>query len=140
MTGAARRVIMTDHCDMRSDMTKWIVLFALAMGGTQAWALNMGGFRDAPITRLSESELKTFRAFVMKTLDDGADNTTVEWKAPKTVFTSKVTPGRRFEDGKLKCREAIIDSEASDRQMRGTYTFCKGAKGDWQFKNVPQQR
>ena len=103
---------------------------------TPAVAVNMNVFKDAPITRLNSEEVKEFRAFVMKTLDEGKDGTTAEWKAPKTNFTSKVTPVKSFEDGKLKCREATIDSDSHDRQMRGLYTFCKGGKGDWQFRIV----
>jgi len=99
-----------------------------------AWALNMNGFKDAPITRLSAEEVKEFRATVVKVLDDGKDGATVEWKAPKTNFVSKITPQKAFDDGKFKCREATIESDAHDRFQRGVYTFCKGQKGDWQFK------
>jgi surface antigen len=99
-----------------------------------AFALNINVFKDAPVTRLNAEEVKAFRAFVIKTLNEGADGASAEWKAPKTTFTSKVTPMKTFQDGKLKCRDATIDSDSHDRQMRGTYTFCKGDKGDWQFK------
>ena len=99
-----------------------------------AFALNMSGFKDAPITRLTGEELKAFRAAVMKALDGTPDGTTVEWKAEKTRFVSKITPTRSFADGKLPCREAIIESDARDRFQRGRYTFCKAANGEWQFK------
>lgn len=104
-----------------------------------AYAVNMSFLKDAPVTRLNAEEVKVFRAFVIKTLNEGADGATAEWSAPKTPFTSKVTPTKTFENGKLKCREAAIDSDSHDRQMRGTYTFCKGDKGDWQFK-VPDKK
>jgi surface antigen len=94
----------------------------------------MSGFREAPVTRLSTEELKEFRGVVVKTLDETKDGVTVEWKAPKTKFVSKVTPQKTFTDGKAKCREATIESDAHDRFQRGLYTFCKNAKGDWQFK------
>jgi len=99
-----------------------------------AWALNMNGFKEAPVTRLSPEELKEFRGVVMKALDEGQDGSTVEWKAPKTKFVSKITPQKTFTDGKAKCREATIESDSHDRFQRGLYTFCKGQKGDWQFK------
>lgn len=102
-----------------------------------AFAVNVNVFRDAPITRLSGEELKVFRGFVMKTLDETPNGMTVEWKAPKTRFTSKITPQKSFSDGKLKCREATIESDSHDRYARGLYTFCKGGKGDWQFK-IPE--
>jgi surface antigen len=104
-----------------------------------AWAINMSGFKDAPITRLTGEELKTFRAAVMKALDEAPEGTTVEWKAPKTAFTSKITPMKRFTDGKLQCREATIESDARDRFQRGLYVFCKTANGEWQFK-IPGAR
>ena len=115
-------------------MTKIILPLALIVVMSPALALNMSGFKDAPITRLSSEELKVFRAFVMKTLDQTPDGTTVEWKAEKTRFVSKLTPQKSFTDGKLPCRDVTIESDAHDRYQRGLYTLCKGANGDWQFK------
>jgi hypothetical protein len=46
----------------------WLALLAAAC---PAFALNMTGFKDAPITRLTGDELKAFRAAVMKVLDEG---------------------------------------------------------------------
>jgi len=99
-----------------------------------AFALNMSGFKDAPITRLTGEELKAFRAALMKTLDETPEGTTVEWKAPKTPFVSKITPRKSFTDGKQPCREITIESDARDLLQRGLYTFCKQANGEWQFK------
>ena len=107
---------------------------ALVAVAVQAHAINMSVFKDAPITRLTGDELKAFRGVVMKTLDATPDGVTVEWRAPKTRFASKITPQRSFKDGKLTCRETTVESDAHDRFQRGLYTFCKGAKGDWQFK------
>lgn len=110
-------------------------LLALALSAPAA-ALNMSGFKDAPITRLTGEEVKLFYAAVVKTLDETPDGATVEWKAPKTRFVSKITPQKSFTEGKLKCREATIESDAHDRFQRGIYSFCKGEKGSWQFKTV----
>ena len=110
-----------------------LAILMAALAGP-ALAVNINVFKDAPVTRLKGDEVKEFRAFVTKTLDEGKDGATAEWKAPKTTFTSKVTPAKSFEDGKFKCREAVIDSDSHDRQMKGRYTFCKSEKGSWQFK------
>ena len=115
-------------------MMRGVLASMLLLAACTAWALNMNGFKDAPITRLSAEEVKEFRAAVTKVLDDGKDGATVEWKAPKTKFVSKITPQKTFADGKLKCREATIESDSHDRFQRGLYTFCKSQKGDWQFK------
>ena len=72
--------------------------------------------------------------FVTGPLDFQLVKQTVEWKAPKTRFASKITPQKTFSDGKAKCRETTVESDAHDRFQRGLYTFCKGDKGDWQFK------
>ena len=104
------------------------------LAAAPAFAINMNGFREAPITRLSEGELKTFRAAVMQVLDQLPDGSSVEWKAPKATFTSKITPARTYTDGKLKCRDAVIESDSRDRYQRGLYSFCKMANGEWQFK------
>ena len=115
-------------------MKKFLMMLALIGLAAQAWALNMSGFRDAPITRLTGEELKAFRAAVMKALDETPDGATVEWKAEKTRFLSKITPLKSFKDGKTPCREATIESDAHDRFQRGVYSFCKAANGEWQFK------
>ena len=115
-------------------MIRMIVPLALIFVMSPAGALNMSGFKDAPITRLTGEELKAFRAAVMKALDEAPVGTTVEWKAPKTPFTSKITPTKSFTDGKQQCREATVESDARDRFQRGRYTFCKQANGEWQFK------
>jgi adenine-specific DNA methylase len=100
-------------------------------------ALSVYG-RYAKVTRLTGEEVKAFRSFVMKTLDEAPDGTTVEWKAPKTPFVSKITPQKSFKDGKATCREATIESDARDRFQRGVYTFCKQSNGEWQFK-IPRR-
>ena len=114
-----------------------LLVLAAALAAPAAQALNMSGFREAPITRLSGQELKAFRAVVMKALDETPDGVTVDWKAPKTRFASKITPQKTFADGKRQCRDATIESDAHDRFQRGLYTFCKGANGEWQFKSRP---
>ena len=117
-------------------MSRIAVLLALLAAAGSALALNMSGFRDAPITRLTEEELKAFRAFVMKTLDDTPDGTMVEWKAPKTPFVSKITPLKTYE-GKFPCRDVTIESDARDRFQRGRYTFCKARNKEWRFSSRP---
>lgn len=115
-------------------MNRTILPLALMIVMSPAWALNMSGFKDAPITRLTGEELKAFRAAVMKVLDETPEGTTVEWKAPKTPFVSKITPKKSFTDGKQQCREATIESDARDLLQRGLYIFCKQPNGEWQFK------
>jgi surface antigen len=111
-----------------------VFAFAAALLAPPALALNWNMLEDAPISRLKEDEVRAFRAFVLETLDQTPDGTTVEWKAPKTVFTSKITPLNRFDDAGMKCRDATIESNSKDRHMRGRYTFCKKEKSDWEFK------
>jgi surface antigen len=112
-----------------------LMLVALMLAAPAALAINMTGFRDAPITRLNNEELKAFRAAVMKALDEAPDGATVEWKAEKTRFVGKITPKSSHTDGKMKCRDATIESDAHDRYQRGLYSFCKAANGEWQFKS-----
>ena len=114
-----------------------LLLLALALTAPAALALNMNGFKEAPLTRLTQDELKAFRAAVMKVLDESPDGATVEWKADKTKFTSRITPRSTHTDGKLKCREAVVESDAHDRFQRGLYSFCKAGNGEWQFKSRP---
>ena len=118
-------------------MTRNVIAAAIAaiFFVAPAWALNESFLKDAPVSRLGEDEFKALWAFAMKTLDTVPDGRTVEWKATKATFTSKLTPQRTFTDGALKCREMTIDSDSGDRQMRGLYTLCKKGK-DWEFKTL----
>jgi surface antigen len=115
-------------------MIRILLASFLSVSLNPAWAVNMNVLKDAPVTRLNADEVKEFRATVIRTLESGADGATVEWKAPKTRFVSRITPQKSFTDGKAKCREATIESDSHDRFQRGLYTFCKSGKGDWQFK------
>jgi surface antigen len=116
-------------------MKKTLLVLVLAALPAPVLAVNMAGFKEAPITRLSGEELKAYRAIVMRTLNETPDGAIVEWKAPKTRFSSKITPQKTFTDGKRQCREAVVESDAHDRFQRGLYTFCKTEKGDWEFKS-----
>ena len=113
---------------------------AAALLASPALALNWNFLKDAPISRLSEDEVRSFRAFIFETLDRTPDATPVEWKAPKTVFTSKITPLNRFDDAGMKCRDATIESDSQDRHLRGRYTFCKKGKSDWEFRTPSAKR
>jgi len=119
---------------------KTFLALAATLLASPALALNWNAFKDAPISRLSEEELRSFRAVLLKILDEAPDGTTVEWKAPKAVFTSKVTPLNRFDDAGLKCRDATIESDSRDRHMRGSYTFCREGKKDWEFRSSTARR
>lgn len=114
-------------------------LIVLAAFSAPAFALNMSVFKDAPMTRLNADEMQAFSKVIINALDQGPEGTTVEWKAPKTQFTSRITPGKSTSEGKRQCREVVIESEAKDRFQRGTYSFCKAASGQWQFA-VPDSK
>ena len=109
-----------------------VILIAWAAAGVAA-ALNTTGFFEAPITRLSEPELEAFKSYVEKTLDGAPDEKTVEWKAPKAQFVSKITPHRTFTQQGQRCREATIESTARELHQRGRYLFCKVSTGAWEF-------
>jgi surface antigen len=113
-------------------------LVALAAAAT-ALAINTSVFHDAPATRLSEAELAEFKAFVEKTLDEAPNGRTVEWKAPKTRFVSKITPLNTFTEAGRRCRETTIESDSHDRFLRGRYLFCKVGTGAWEF-SLPKER
>ena len=115
-------------------MSRFLIGLIAAGTACVAFAANLAFLRDAPITRLSEPELATFKAFVMKILDEEPDGKTVEWSAPKTRFTSKITLDKSFTDSGRRCRTVKVDSNAHDVQMRGTYMLCKVSNGDWEFR------
>jgi surface antigen len=110
-----------------------LVVLAVSMIASGAFAINTSVFLDAPITRLSADELEAFTAFVDKTLDGAPDGKTVEWKAPKTRFLSKLTPGKTFTESGRKCRELTIESDSHDRFQRGRYVFCKVNAREWRL-------
>jgi len=121
---------------------KWKVMSAVIVTScflAPTYAVNETFLKDAPVSRLSETELKAFLEFVGKTLDSAPDGTTAEWKAPKTTFTSKITVQKSLREAGVQCREATVESDSGDRQMRGLYRFCKTSRG-WQFRANPKSR
>lgn len=120
-------------------MRRITVAAATSMVASVAFAINTSVFLDAPVTRLSAEELETFRAFVEKTLDESPDGKMVEWRAPKTRFVSKLTPGKSFTEEGRKCREMTIESDSHDRYQRGRYLFCRIGAGLWEF-SLPKAR
>ena len=114
-----------------------VALITTVMAGA-ALALNSSVFFDAPITRLTAPELEEFRTFVEKILSEAPDGKTVEWKAPKTRFVSKITPHNSFTQGGNRCREATIESDSHDRHQRGRYLFCEVKAGTWEF-SLPER-
>jgi surface antigen len=106
---------------------------ALLAFAVVAHAFNMSFLNDSPITRLTAEELKQYTAFTLKALDEAPDGATLEWKAPKSEFISRITLERTFTEANLTCRDARIEADARDRHSRGTYTFCK-VKGVWTSK------
>ncbi len=114
-------------------MLKILAAGLLSMVAGAAFAINASVFLEAPVTRLSAEELKTFVAFIEKTLDQSPEGVMVEWRAPKTQFVSKLTPGKRSTQQGRECRQMTIESDSGDRYQRGRYLFCKVASGAWQL-------
>lgn len=110
-------------------------LALLAVAGP-VWAFNVNALKETPVSRLTADETKAFRTMVLRALDETPDGMSAEWRAPRTRFTSKITPQRSYTEGKLRCRETTVEADAQDRFQRGSYTFCKPAKGDWQIRTA----
>lgn len=112
------------------------LLLASLFATPPVWAVNVNVFKDAPMTRLSKDEVPEYSKAIVKVLESTPDGVTVEWKAPKTPFTSKITPKDTTGSGDARCRSVTIEAEAVDRFQRGTYNLCKGKQGQWQFRNA----
>lgn len=112
------------------------LICACAFASAPAFAVNVNVFKDAPISSLKPEEVKVFIDTIRKTLDASPDGSTVEWKAPQTGFTSKITPLKSFSQDQRKCRDATIESETHNRFQRGTYTFCKRDGAQWQLASA----
>ena len=102
---------------------------------TPSYAVNINVFKDAPVTRMTAEDLSAFRQAVINTLEKGDDGKTVEWTGKGPNTRSKITPVKTYEVSGRPCREATIETEAKQLLARGTYSFCKSAKGAWGFKS-----
>jgi hypothetical protein len=104
-----------------------------------ALAANMNFMKDAPVTTLTKDELTAFSAFVDKTLSEGAEGSTVEWKAPKTPFTSKLTPAKTYKADTLECGTCELSQRVGTAPSAALIRFCK--KGDrWGFKSPSKKQ
>ncbi len=114
-----------------------LAVFAAAFAAT-APAANWKVFQDAPITRMNAKDLSAFKAAVIQTLDKGENGRTVNWSGEEPGVHSQLTPLKSYEMQGLNCRDIRIETEAKELAARGTYTLCKGAKGEWGFKTSPK--
>jgi len=118
----------------RNLMKKCLIMLALFGLAAQAWAINMNGFKGTPIALLTAEEKKVFHTALVQVLNQAPDRASVDWKASRTKLASRITPLNRFDEGQLKCRETLIESNAQKGQHHGTYVFCRNVKGEWQFR------
>jgi hypothetical protein len=115
-------------------LIKPMVVTAMLVCATPSVAFDMNFLVEAPVARLDAAQLKEFRAFLIKHLNESSDGTNAEWKATKTVFTSKLALLRSVTDGAFKCRQARIESRSQDRNASGEYWFCGTNESDWSIR------
>ena len=78
----------------------------------------MSVFKDAPITRLSTGELKTFSATIQNTLETGADGETVNVRdVPALSVLSYTWQGPRGDAEVAKAR-AAIDAVLAEKKLQ----------------------
>jgi len=83
---------------------------------------------------LAADEKKAFHTALVQVLNQVPDRASVDWKASRTKLASRITPVKSFDEGQLRCRETLIESNAQKGQHHGTYVFCRNVKGEWQFR------
>ena len=115
-------------------MKNYLIMLALFGPAAQAWAIDMNGFKGTPIAQLSADEKKAFHTALVQVLNQVPDRASVDWKAPRTKFASRITPVKSFDEGQLRCRETLIESSAQKGQHHATHVFCRNVKGEWQFR------
>ena len=115
-------------------MKNCLLMFALFGPAAQAWAIDMNGFKDTPIAQLFADEKKAYHTALVQVLNQVPDRASVDWKASRTKLASRITPVKSFDEGQLRCRETLIESNAQKGQHHATYVFCRNVKGEWQLR------
>jgi len=115
-------------------VTRILLALTLVVVMCPAFAINMNGFNGTPIALLAADEKKAFHAALVQVLDQVPDRASVDWKASRTKLASRITPVKTLDEGQLRCRETLIESNAQKGQHHATYIFCRNVKGEWQFR------
>lgn len=90
-------------------------------------------WEGAPITYMSQEDIRLFSEALGKTLADGKDGVESRWENPETRANGSIKAVRTFEGDKARCRDIFLDNYAKGRREKGTYAFCQDFEGKWQF-------
>jgi surface antigen len=111
----------------------WIAAAGLAVVAS-ANAVNMTFLKDTPMTRFNAEDYKILKSAVEKTLNEGADGASVDWRNEKTSAEGTITPIKSYEASGAKCRDVRIANRYAGLNNEGTYTFCRTADKPWAYK------
>jgi surface antigen len=96
-----------------------------------AWAQYGTTLGGAPITWMTEDDIRMYQDAIDKALETGKDGETTRWKNPATNAGGTIKPMRSFMQGETPCRDVQLDTRAKGRHAKGVYAFCKDAAGKW---------
>jgi surface antigen len=116
----------------RSSAMIWApVICAALIWSSSAFAFEVLGIGDMPIRYMTEEDLAIFKAAVIRTLDQTADNVSAPWTNQNTGAHGTLTPLASFRRQAQDCRKLQVTNSAGGRDNRSEFTLCKLPDGDW---------
>jgi surface antigen len=101
----------------------------LLSSGRTALAINEMFADDAPISRMTQDDLRIAGEALRKALDSGRDDEVHEWKNPKTTASGTIVPARAFERQGMRCRGVKLSTTAQGRTSSTEWNVCKTPAG-----------
>ena len=109
---------------IRATLALLVLCFALpAFAFNELWA------KHAPITKMTDEDMKIAGAAIRKALDEGAEGQAYPWSNPATKASGTVTPVKSLVIGGRQCRKVDFETRAGDRSNRSSWNICKTKDG-----------
>jgi surface antigen len=102
---------------------------ALLSSSRTTLAINEMFADDAPISRMTQDDLRIAGEALRNALDSGRDEQVHAWKNPKTTASGTIVPARAFERQGMRCRGVKLSTTAQGRTSSTEWNVCKTPEG-----------
>jgi surface antigen len=87
-----------------------------------------------PAESMTQEDIELLMGAVNAALEASPDQTTTQWKNPKTQAHGDITPVGSFEKSGRQCRKLEVANTARGRSNRVVVSFCRQADGQWKVE------
>lgn len=121
-------------------LNQYTLLFAFAaFFSLPAYAANFNFLRDSVFTQFNDTEVKAFRQFIGKHLDDAKDQDVHVWRSPQSSRIGKLRIKFSFEQDQISCRRTQFILEDQSRKEHYQFDICKHGN-QWRIEETAARK